>query len=132
MILIVNYKLVVEVISIIYMYNNICFSFSNKHYPLNCTNYLFSYSNLMIYLVQFSNHAIWFWFFFFKCLLKMMVKPLGIKVDSNYQAFHHWFVHFLQEKWYFKVSFGGHFGATDSLQSDWLQHVEIEGLILWF
>jgi len=59
-----------------------------------------------------------------------MDKPLGTKVDSNYQAFHHWFVHFLQEKWYFKVSFGGNVGATDSL-SDWLQHVEIEGLILW-
>ena len=59
-----------------------------------------------------------------------MDKPLGTKVDRNYQAFHHWFVHFLQEKWYFKVSFGGNVGATDSL-SDWLQHVEIEGLILW-
>jgi len=67
---------------------------------------------------------------FSKFLFDMMEKPLGTKVDSNYQAFHHWFVHFLQEKWYFKVSFGGNVGATDSL-SDWLQHVEIEGLILW-
>jgi len=67
---------------------------------------------------------------FSKCLFDMMDKPLGTKVDSNYQAFHHWFVHFLQEKWYFKVSFGGNVGATDSL-SDWLQHFEIEGLILW-
>ena len=67
---------------------------------------------------------------FSKYLFDMMDKPLGTKVESNYQAFHHWFVHVLQEKWYFKVSFGGNFGATDSL-SDWLQHFEIEGLILW-
>ena len=67
---------------------------------------------------------------FSKCLFDMMDKPLGTKVDSNYQAFHHWIVHVLQEKWYLKVSFGGSVGATVSL-SDWLQHVEIEGLILW-
>ena len=67
---------------------------------------------------------------FSKCLFHMMEKPLGNKVDSNYQAFHHWFVHVLQEKWYLKVSFGGSVGTTVSL-SDWLQHVEIEGLILW-
>ena len=59
----------------------------------------------------------------------MIVKPLGIKVYSNYKAFHHLIVHVLSEKWYLKVSFGGNVGATDSL-SDWLQHVEIEGLIL--
>ena len=58
MILIVTYKLVVEVIIIIYMYNNIAFSLENKYYPLNGTNDLFSHSTLMIYLVQFSNHAI--------------------------------------------------------------------------
>ena len=66
--------------------------------------------------------------FLLKCLLHMMVKTLRIKVDSNYQAFHHWIVLILSEKWYLKVSFGGNFGATGS-SSDWLQNFEIEALI---
>ncbi|KNZ61191.1 hypothetical protein VP01_1439g1 [Puccinia sorghi] len=58
MIFLVNYTLVFEVIGIIYMYNNIYFSFPKKYYPLNVTNYLCFHSTLqLIYLVQFSNHA---------------------------------------------------------------------------
>ncbi|KNZ45776.1 hypothetical protein VP01_780g2 [Puccinia sorghi] len=38
-------------------YNNIYFSFPNKYYPLNGTNYLFFNSTLMMYLVYCSNHA---------------------------------------------------------------------------
>ncbi|KNZ49643.1 hypothetical protein VP01_4884g1 [Puccinia sorghi] len=77
------------------VFDNIYFTFQKKYYPLNGTNHLFFNSTWMMYLVQFLNNAVEFGIIFLKCLLEMMVKLLGEKVDRDYQAFNHWIVYVL-------------------------------------